>query len=80
MHMTLPTLLRFSLARGNFAYLVNFSFIAEEIVRILVGLPGLITALSLTTVIAILFALRVESLGKWENVRGPEGTEEGHIH
>lgn len=77
---SLAMLLLFSLARGNYAYLVNFSFIAEEIVRTLVGSLGLIAAVPLTTVIAILFAFRAESLGKWENVLGPEGTEEGHIH
>jgi len=34
----------------------------------------------LSTAIAILFALRAESLGKWEQVLGPEGSGEGHSH
>ena len=45
--------------------LVNFQFVAEEIVRTLVGSLGLVTAVPLTTAIAILFALRADSLGKW---------------
>ena len=55
-------LLMFSLGRGNYGYLVNFEFVAEEIVRTLVGSLGLITAVPLTTAIAILFALRADSL------------------
>jgi uncharacterized membrane protein len=77
---SLPMLLMFSLARGDYGYLVNFSFIAEEVVRTLVGSLGLIAAVPLTTVIAILFALRVESLGKWEQVLGSAGSGEGHVH
>jgi uncharacterized membrane protein len=75
---SLPMLLMFSLARGDYAYLVNFSFIAEEIVRTLVGSLGLIAAVPLTTAIAIFFATRAESLGKWEQILGPEG--DGHSH
>jgi len=54
---SLPMLLMFSLGRGDYGYLVNFEFVAEEIVRTLVGSLGLITAVPLTTAIAILFAL-----------------------
>ncbi|MBI3162054.1 MAG: YibE/F family protein [Chloroflexi bacterium] len=75
---SLPMLLMFSLARGDYGYLVNFSFIAEEIVRTLVGSLGLIAAVPLTTTLAIFFAQRAESLGRWEQVLGPEGS--GHSH
>ncbi|HQV64101.1 MAG TPA: YibE/F family protein [Anaerolineales bacterium] len=75
---SLPMLLMFSLARGDYGYLINFSFIAEEIVRTLVGSLGLIAAVPLTTAIAIFFATRAESLGKWEQLLGPEG--DGHSH
>jgi uncharacterized membrane protein len=75
---SLPMLLLFSLARGDYAYLVNFAFIAEEIVRTLVGSLGLVAAVPLTTAIAILFALRAESLGKWGLFLGPEGSGESH--
>ena len=76
----LPMLLMFSLGRGNYGYLVNFEFIAEEIVRTLVGSLGLVTAVPLTTAIAILFALRADSLAKWRQILGPEGSGEGHTH
>lgn len=75
---SLPMLLMFSLARGDYAYLVNFSFIAEEIVRTLVGSLGLIAAVPLTTSISIFFAFKAHSLGKWGSLLGPEG--EGHSH
>lgn len=78
---SLPMLLMFSLGRGDYGYLVNFAFIAEEIVRTLVGSLGLIAAVPLSTAIAILFALRAESLEKWEQFLGPEGSgEDGHHH
>jgi uncharacterized membrane protein len=75
---SLPMLLMFSLARGDYGYLINFSFIAEEVVRTLVGSLGLIAAVPITTVIAIFLVQRSESLGKWEQVLGPEG--DGHHH
>ena len=77
---SLPMLLLFSLARADYGYLINFAFIAEEVVRTLVGSLGLIAAVPITTVIAILFAQRSESLGRWEQVLGPEGSGEGHHH
>jgi len=77
---SLPMLLMFSLGRGDYGYLVNFEFVAEEIVRTLVGSLGLITAVPLTTAIAILFVLRAESLGRWRQALGPEGSGESHIH
>jgi len=79
---SLPMLLMFSLGGGDYGTLINFEFIAEEIVRVLVGSLGLIAAVPLTTAIAILFALRADSLGKWRQFLGPEGSAEsyGHAH
>jgi uncharacterized membrane protein len=77
---SLPMLLLFSLARADYGYLINFSFIAEEVVRTLVGSLGLIAAVPITTAIAIPFAQKAVSLGRWEQVLGPEGSEEGHHH
>ena len=73
-------LLMFSLGRGDYGTLVNFQFVAEEIVRTLVGSIGLVLAVPLTTAIAILFALRADSLGKWEQFLGPEGSGGAHSH
>jgi uncharacterized membrane protein len=77
---SLPMLLLFSLGRGDYGYLVNFSFIAEEIVRTLVGSLGLIAAVPLTTVIAIGLALRAERLGRLRQYLGPENSGTGHTH
>ena len=73
-------LLMFSLGGGNYGLLVNYEFIAEEIVRTLVGSLGLVTAVPLTTAIAIMFALRADSLAKWRQILGPEGSGNGHTH
>lgn len=77
---SLPMLLMFSLGRGDYGTLINFEFVAEEIVRTLVGSLGLVTAVPLATAVAILFALRADSLGKWGPVLGPEGIGESHSH
>jgi uncharacterized membrane protein len=80
---SLPMLLMFTLGSGDLGYLANFEFIAEEIVRTLVGSLGLISAVPLSTGIASLFALRAESLGRWEQVLGAEGGADdrhGHTH
>lgn len=76
----LPMLLMFTLGRGNYGTFVNFEFVAEEIVRTIVGSLGLIAAVPLTTAIATLFALRAESLGKWSRYLGPEQSGESHSH
>lgn len=77
---SLPALLMFSLNRGNYAALINFEFIAAEIVRTLVGSLGLIAAVPITTVIAAALALRRHRLGEWLHWLGPENTAGGHHH
>jgi uncharacterized membrane protein len=76
----LPMLLMFSLGRGNYGTFINFEFVAEEIVRTIVGSLGLIAAVPLTTAIATFFALRLESLGKWSRYLGPAESESAHSH
>jgi uncharacterized membrane protein len=77
---SLPMLLMFTLGRGNYGTFVNYEFVAEEIVRTMVGSLGLIAAVPLTTAIATLFALRAETLGKWSRYLGPEESGEAHSH
>jgi len=50
----LPTLLLFSLSGQGFVELINLEFVAEEVVRILAGSLGLITAAPISTGIASL--------------------------
>ena len=61
---SLPLFLMFSLARGDYGYLVNFSFIAEEIVRTLVGSIGLIASVPITTLLASFLARRFEGANR----------------
>jgi uncharacterized membrane protein len=77
---SLPMLLLFSLGQGDYGYLINFSLIAEEVVRTLVGSLGLIAAVPVTTAIAIFLAQRAEDLEKWEPILGPEGNGHRHSH
>jgi uncharacterized membrane protein len=76
---SLPLFLIFSLARGNYVSLISYSFIAEEVVRTLVGSLGLIAAVPLTTAITIGFALRVAPQAWSRRYLGPLG-EGGHDH
>jgi uncharacterized membrane protein len=59
---SLPMFLMFSLARGDYGYIVNFAFIAEEIVRTLVGSIGLIASVPITTLLASFLARRFEGV------------------
>jgi uncharacterized membrane protein len=77
---SLPMLLLFSLAHGDYAYLVNFAIVAEEIVRTLVGSLGLIAAVPVTTLIAIGLARHGDRLGSLRRFLGPEGAGSGHVH
>jgi hypothetical protein len=60
----------------------DFEFIAEEIVRTLVGSLGLIAAVPITTAIAAALALYSHRLG-WRALLGPETLSSsggGHVH
>lgn len=73
----LPALLLFTLSGEQYAYLVNLEYIAEEIVRTLVGSLGLISAVPFTTALACLVAThqqRLVFLGK------TDGGEAHHHH
>lgn len=77
---SLPMLLLFTLGRGDYARLVNYEFVSEEIVRTLVGSLGLIAAVPLTTLIAAALALYAHRLGRLRAFLGPETSGEGHGH
>jgi len=77
---SLPLLLLFTLGRGNYGFLLNASFVAEEIVRMLVGSLGLIAAVPITSLIATAFVLYGDRLGEWRALFGPRGNSEEHHH
>lgn len=77
---SLPLLLLFTLGRGNYGFLLNAGFVAEEIVRMLVGSLGLIAAVPITSLIATAFALHGDKLGEWRALLGTTTGDESHRH
>ncbi len=76
----LPMLLLFSLGSAPWSELLNYEFVAEEVVRTLVGALGLILTVPLTTVIAALLAVhRPAASSRWARWLGPVGPG-GHVH
>ena len=77
----LPLLLIFTLGNGSYSYFVNSEFLAEEIVRTLVGSLGLIAAVPISNLVATLLILYQHRLGEWRPLFGPEtGDSTGHVH
>jgi len=74
----LPVLLLFSLSGQQLGNLFNLEFVAEEIVRMLVGSLGLMAAVPVTTALACWLALHADRLGGLRRYLGPSG--EGHSH
>ncbi len=68
----LPLLLLFTLGNGNYGFLINSEFLAEEIVRTLVGSLGLIAAVPISTLVASVLILYQDRLGTWRALLGPE--------
>ncbi len=80
---SLPLLLLFTLNQGNFAFLLNSEFLAEEIVRTLVGSLGLIAAVPISALVAAAIIVNQERLGEWRAVLGPATSDhagETHHH
>lgn len=67
----LPMLLLFSMRSVDYRLAVNLEFIAEEIVRTLVGSLGLFASVPITTALAALIAVRYRDLGKLKTYLGP---------
>ena len=79
----LPLLLIFTLGNGSYSYFINSEFLAEEIVRTLVGSLGLIAAVPISTFLATVIILYQERFGRWRTLLGPETGDEiehGHAH
>jgi len=77
---SLPLLLLFTLGGGNYGFLFNVGFMAEEIVRTLVGSLGLIAAVPITSLIATALALYGDRLGEWRILLDPETGDGEHRH
>jgi uncharacterized membrane protein len=67
----LPMLLLFSMRSVDFVLAINLEFIAEEVVRTLVGSLGLFAAVPITTALAALIAVQYRNLGEFRTYLGP---------
>jgi uncharacterized membrane protein len=78
---SLPLLLMFTLAQGSYGYLLNSEYIAEEVVRTLVGSLALMAAVPISTLLATTLIVHQSRLGDWRPLLGPvtEGGE-AHVH
>lgn len=77
----LPLLLIFTLGSGNYSLFLNSEFLAEEIVRTLVGSLGLIAAVPISTLVATVLIVYQDRLGEWRALLGPQtGDRPSHSH
>ena len=67
----LPMLLLFSFSNVNFTMALNLEFIAEEIVRTMVGSLGLFAAVLITTALSAGIAVNYRNFGKIKTYLGP---------
>lgn len=68
---SLPMLLLFSFRNVDFGMAINLEYIAEEVVRTMVGSLGLFAAVPVTTALAALIAVKYRYLGKVKTYLGP---------
>lgn len=68
---SLPMLLLFSFRNVDYGLAINLEFIAEEIVRTMVGSLGLFAAVPITTALAALIAVKYRDFGKIKTYLGP---------
>jgi len=77
---SLPLLLLFTLGNGDYIFLFNLGFMAEEVVRTLVGSLGLIAAVPITSLIATTLAVHGDRLGEWRILLGSKSGHQEHRH
>ena len=71
----------FTLAQGSYGYLLNSEYIAEEVVRTLVGSLALMAAVPISTFLATALIVHQSRLGAWRSLLGPEASEgQAHVH
>jgi uncharacterized membrane protein len=77
---TMSMFLLFSLNQVSIGTMLNLNYIAEEIVRSLVGTLGLFTAVPITTFLACLAVNSPERIRKLTTIFGPLSDSSGHHH
>jgi uncharacterized membrane protein len=78
--VALPLLLLFTLSGQQLSTVFNLEFVAEEIVRMLVGSLGLMAAVPITTALSCWLALYRARLGRLGRYLGPAGGGHSHSH
>ncbi|NPA93444.1 MAG: YibE/F family protein [Chloroflexi bacterium] len=76
----LPMLLLFYVTNENALQVLNYEFVAQEIVSMMVGSLGLIAAVPLTNLLAVSLALYHDRLGPLARYLGPPDRGDGHVH
>ena len=76
----LPMFLLFSISGAQIGYLLNLEYVAEEVVRTMVGSLGLIAAVPFTTILASLVAKRSAGEGSIWKYLGPATSGRGGHH
>ncbi len=76
----LPMLLLFYLTNEHPLQVLNYEFVAQEIISMMVGSLGLIAAVPLTNLLAVSLAHYRERLGVVGRYLGPPDRGEGHAH
>ncbi len=76
----LPMLLLFYVTNEHPLQVLNYEFVAQEIVSMMVGSLGLIAAVPLTNLLAVSLAHYADRLGPLRRYLGPPDRGEGHVH
>ena len=76
----LPMLLLFYVTNEKPLQVLNYEFVAQEIVSMMVGSLGLIAAVPLTNLLAVSLARHADRLGPVRRYLGPPDRGEGHGH
>jgi len=76
----LPMFLLFSISGAQIGYLLNLEYVAEEVVRTMVGSLGLITAVPLTTILSSLIVNKQNNFGSLRKLLGPMTMDDNHHH
>ena len=77
----LPMLLLFYITNEHPLQVLNYEFVAQEIISMMVGSLGLIAAVPLTNLLAVWLAHYTPRLGPLGRYLGPpDRGEEGHAH
>ncbi len=77
---SLPLLLLFSLSESSLSVVINREIFAAEIIRTLIGSIGLVLAVPITTLLAVLMVVRIKGSGSEDDIRNEQNALEHLSH